>query len=384
MNPTMVFFFIVLALMALLTFLSVQVVRILCAQAWKKRASKIVLALNFLSIAGIAGSKSIFIGMPFAGELLQTMVIWFMFQLILISLFAVCRGILFVWHKMKPSSCSYDQSKRHFLQQAVCLPAAAGALSLYGGLVESRAIENTNFDIRLKNLPENFKGFSIAQLSDVHLGYFFSLDRLDEVLGQIVAKKPDVLLITGDLFDDREHNEQAADLVNSYVKGFPQGIYFCWGNHEYMAGKEKIAASLARTKIKVLAGSAVRLLDGERPLYLLGVDYPIDRLRDQAVQCEETMHSAMKDVPEAAVKVLMAHHSIFIDYAFANGVDLTMTGHTHGGQIGLFGIPLFPLFKYTRGMYQQEAFYGYVNSGAGSWCPFRLGCPPEISYFRLS
>jgi len=384
MNPTMVFFFIVLALMVLLTFLSVQVLRVLCAQSWKKRASKIVMALNLLSIVGIAGSKSIFSGMPFAGELLQAMVIWFMFQLILVSLFVVCRGILFVWHKMKPSSCRYDQSKRHFLQQAVCLPAAAGALSLYGGLVESRAIETTNFDIQLKDLPENFRGFKIAQLSDVHLGYFFSLDRLDEVLGQIAATKPDILLITGDLFDDREHNEQAADLVNTYVKDFPQGIYFCWGNHEYMAGKEKIAASLARTKIKVLAGSAVKLLDGKRPLYLLGVDYPIDRLRDQAVQCNETMQLAMKDVPADAVKVLMAHHSIFIDYAFANGVDLTMTGHTHGGQIGLFGIPLFPLFKYTRGMYRQDALYGYVNSGAGSWCPFRLGCPPEISYFRLS
>ncbi len=383
MNPTMVFFFIVLALMALLTFLSVQVVRILCTQAWGKRVSKLVLALNFLSIAGIAGSKSFFKGMPFAGELLQAIVIWFMFQLILVCLFAVYRGVLFICHKIKPSSCRYDPSKRYFLQQAVCLPAAAGALSLYGGLVESRAIENTDFDIQIKNLPKKFDGFCIAQLSDVHLGYFFSLDRLDEVLSQIAAAKPDILLITGDLFDDREHNEQAVDLVNTYVKDFPQGIYFCWGNHEYMAGREKIEASLARTKIKVLAGNAVKLLDGERPLYLLGVDYPIDRMRDQSAQCAETMNSAMKAVPSAAVKVLMAHHSIFIDYAFANGVDLTMTGHTHGGQIGLFGIPLFPLFKYTRGMYRQDDLYGYVNSGAGSWCPFRLGCPPEISYFHL-
>lgn len=383
-NPTILFFLIVIALMVLITMLTAKLLARLCPEKQQKKATRTVVALNVLAICGIAGSKSLFGDFTFAGALLQLVVIWFMFQLFAIALSAIWQLLFFVWQRLAGADVPLDEGRRQLCQQAAYLPlVAAGGISLYGSLDESQRIETVRQVVKLPRLPSALQGFTLAQLSDVHLGYFFSLEKLEATLVQIAANKPDVLLITGDLFDDRQHNAAAVKMVDAYVKAFPQGIYFCWGNHEYMRGAEEIAAALAQTSIKVLRDEATLLLSSARPLYLIGTDYPLDRSRSQAEQCQESLTEAMKDVPENAVKVLMAHHSIFIDSAFASGIDLTLTGHTHGGQIGLFGLPLVPLFKYTRGMYRQGALYGYVNSGAGSWCPFRFGCPAEITYFRL-
>ena len=81
--------------------------------------------------------------------------------------------------------------------------------------------------------------------------------------------------------------------------------------------------------------------------------------------------------------VLLAHHPEFIDNGAEKKAVLTLTGHTHGCQLGIFGIPLIPMFKYNRGMFIQGDSHGYVHSGNGSWFPYRLGCPPEIAYFTL-
>ena len=91
----------------------------------------------------------------------------------------------------------------------------------------------------------------------------------------------------------------------------------------------------------------------------------------------------MVNVPDDAVKILLAHHPEFIDDGAERNCALTLTGHTHGSQFGIFGVPLFPVFKYTRGVVKIGDSFGYVHVGNGSWFPFRLGCPPEIAYFTL-
>ncbi|MGN1049584.1 MAG: metallophosphoesterase, partial [Selenomonadaceae bacterium] len=135
--------------------------------------------------------------------------------------------------------------------------------------------------------------------------------------------------------------------------------------------------------IKLLCNSNQLVADGTRPLYLAGADYPIvkeqfDSLKDLYTE------KAMADLPDNAVKVLLAHHPDFIDNGAEYGAELVLTGHTHGCQIGIMGIPLVPGgFKYRRGMYQVGTTMGYVHSGNGSWFPIRIGCPPEIAVFTL-
>ncbi len=200
---------------------------------------------------------------------------------------------------------------------------------------------------------------------------------------QAAATGADALAVTGDLFDDDDMNAEAAQILDGFVPRFPKGIWFCYGNHEYFRNIEAIEAALVKTRVHVLRDASAMAVDGKRPLYFLGVDYP--RLRNLfALDGAASMEKAMEGVPDHAVKVLLAHHPDFFDAAAAHGVELALSGHTHGGQLGIFGVPLVPpVFKYMRGVYRVGITFGYVHCGNGSWFPYRLGCPPEIAVFAL-
>ena len=235
----------------------------------------------------------------------------------------------------------------------------------------------------MAGLGKRLQGYKIAQLSDIHLGVFFDLQKLEELMEQVSRTKADVLVITGDLFDDNRLNYKAAQLIDKYTSAFPQGIYYCRGNHEHIRGIQAIEIALSQTSIRELLNENVLLVDDIRPLYLAGVDYPMDREQFTVLQQLYTK-KALDNIPEGAVKVLLAHHPDFLDSAKAYNTELVLSGHTHGGQIGICGISLAPpVFKYMRGMYQQGNTRCYVHCGNGSWFPYRLGCPPEIAVFEL-
>ena len=245
----------------------------------------------------------------------------------------------------------------------------------------------------MRDLPESLAGFTIAQVSDIHLGRFFSLERLKGLLTQAAGEEPDLLAITGDIFDDAAMTPEAVAIVDSFVDSFPHGIWYCHGNHEHHRGIALVERSLSGTRIHALVNRAEVAVPGERPLVLAGTDYPMpppgtssaSHLDDETFQRtkREFMDETMRGVPQGAVTLLLAHHPEFIDDAREHGIPLTLTGHTHGSQVGIFGIPLFPVFKYTRGMFAKDGCYGYVHVGNGSWFPYRFGCPPEIACFRL-
>jgi len=382
MKEVMLFFSLVMLLMILISVAGIRVLLPLFSLSKRRKVLWLLIGADVLSIAGIAGSKTFFRDFPFAALGIKLIVIWLMFQLLVIVFSAVIVAGTFFYYKCQRGSKALDVSRRRFIMKSVMLPAAAG-LTAYGSFYESGALINTYHNIPLPELPTELDGFKICQISDVHLGLFFSLEKLEELLQKIIVQRPDVLMLTGDIFDDNEQNEQAVQLIDSYEKEFPQGIYFCWGNHEYMKGIAKLKALMDKTSIKVLCSSSEVLVNSKPPLYVLGADYPQSRDQGRAEEIKVSMDLALSGVPANAIKILLAHHSLFFDPAFAAGIDLTLAGHTHGGQLGLCGIPLVPLFKYTRGMYREGNSYGYVNSGAGSWLPFRCGCPPEITYLTL-
>ena len=147
---------------------------------------------------------------------------------------------------------------------------------------------------------------------------------------------------------------------------------------------EKIQADLAKTRVHALYNKAVKVPG--RDFWLAGVDYPMLREEKKFQQLKAKFtENALADIPaeERPRTILLAHHPEFIDDAAAAGVLLTLTGHTHGCQFGVLGLPLFPVFKYNRGLVEKGASYGYVHSGNGSWFPCRIGCAPEIAYFTV-
>ena len=220
-----------------------------------------------------------------------------------------------------------------------------------------------------KKIPENFNGFKIAQISDIHFGRTTNEKELEKTVRKINEMKPDIVIFTGDLFDDNRLNYKAAQLIDKYTSAFPQGIYYCRGNHEHIRGIQAIEIALSQTSIRELLNENVLLLDDIRPLYLAGVDYPMDREQFTVLQQLYTK-KALDNIPEGAVKVLLAHHPDFLDSAKAYNTELVLSGHTHGGQIGICGISLAPpVFKYMRGMYQQGNTRCYVHCGNGSWFP---------------
>ena len=98
---------------------------------------------------------------------------------------------------------------------------------------------------------------------------------------------------------------------------------------------------------------------------------------------DRMVHDAFDGIPEDSAKIFLAHHSDFIDAGFENRAFLTLTGHTHGTQFGIFGKPMITPFKYTRGMYSDGTHCGYVSRGSGGWFPFRFDTSRELTIFTL-
>lgn len=277
-------------------------------------------------------------------------------------------------------------SRRQLLQGALAaVPVLAIGFSTRTVYAASTELAVRRFTLPLMGLPPSLAGYKIVQISDTHLGPFFSLNRLELVLSLAQREQPDLVAITGDLVDDLTLLTPAVERLSSLVPHVRHGLYFCWGNHEYFRDIGQIRRVLAASPIKLLENSHVRLAVAERPFYLAGVDYPwANSGAAQAKKRRSFTAQALEGIPPAGFTILLAHHPDFLEDGFAHGLPLTLAGHTHGGQVVMAGQSLLPVrYRYMRGLYQMADHYGYVNSGAGSWFPFRLNCPPEIAVFTL-
>ena len=297
--------------------------------------------------------------------------------------------VRWIYRKFNPPK-PFDPARRRVLIHGMIYPALSLAISLYGNRIEKNHDVENFYDVPIKDLPPDLDGFRVAQISDLHLGAYFSLERLEALLQRIADAKPDLLAITGDIFDDVPMNPAAIKIVDAFTDKFKFGVWYIHGNHEHFRGIRAIEAGLAQTKIHWLVNRAEHVTS---KLYILGVDYPsrapitssddAEREKLFAEARKSFVDAAAAGVPDDAVKILLAHHPEFIDDGAERHFALTLTGHTHGSQFGFFRMPLFPVFKYTRGVVKIGDSFGYVHVGNGSWFPFRLGCPPEIAYFTL-
>ena len=315
----------------------------------------------------------------------------FLMSQLICGLLVICAVVVRFFYRKFHKPEPFDPVRRRALVHGMIYPLASLAISLYGNRIEKNSDVQNFYDVPVKNLPPELENFTVAQISDIHLGAYYSLERLEALLQRITESKPDLLAITGDIFDDAEMNPAAIKLVDSFTDKFKFGIYYIHGNHEYFRGIAAIEQMLAQTKIHVLINRSEKVTS---KLFMLGVDYPqrapimssggdAEREKIFAEARKNFVDKAMANVPADSIKILLAHHPEFIDDGAERNFVLTLTGHTHGSQFGIFGVPLFPVFKYTRGIVKIGDSIGYVHSGNGSWFPFRIGCPPEIAYFTL-
>jgi len=251
--------------------------------------------------------------------------------------------------------------------------------AVYGVLIERTYVEVNKIEIRLVNLPSEFEGFSIVQLSDFHHGKFISLKYIKKCLKLAAELRPDILALTGDYVDTEEdYIVPLAESLKPYATSIP--TYAVLGNHEYWADAKFIAEKLKSAGVNVLLNQNVPLQRNGARIWLLGID---------DVEGDFRPRTAVRGINKDEVKILLAHNPCSIDSAVKNEIDLLLCGHTHGGQITL---PLLgPIFlngtngkRYPSGLFQVEKTQMYVSKGLGvSILPLRFRTRPEITYFKI-
>ncbi|RKH56057.1 metallophosphoesterase [Corallococcus llansteffanensis] len=273
---------------------------------------------------------------------------------------------------------SVDAERRRFLSQAT----AGGALALGGGLAgygswrAFTAPEVTELVVRIPRLPRALEGLSIVQLTDLHVGAFIQRRFLDELVRRANALKPDLVAITGDLVDGSvpRLGGFVAALGNLQAR---YGRFFVTGNHDYSSGADAWVAHLRSLGITSLRNRHVRIGDAGGAFDLVGVDdwHGARRLGQKGYDLKQAL--AGRDPERAAV--LLAHQPANFTVAAEQGVDLQISGHTHGGQLFPMTALIGLRWEHTAGHYRHGDSHIYVSRGCGFWGPpMRLGSPPEL------
>jgi predicted MPP superfamily phosphohydrolase len=335
--------------------------------------------------------------------LLQAPFGWWMLSSIIgfvaIALFyaggVLVRGLYWSYRKLLPAGQSQallSPERRHFLYRtAVLVSASPFAACAYGMLYERRDIETTRQRIKLPRLPKAFDGFRIAQISDIHIGPFMPAEDVRRCVAMVNQLKPDLVALTGDFVTWKASPEVAVVEALSGIHA-PFGIFGCLGNHEIWAGvQDSITRLFAAQGTRILRLQNVGVdTSGER-LNLIGVDYqmgPVAEPSRPGIVTEYLEGVGSLIVPDT-VNILLSHNPNTFDRAAELGIDLSLAGHTHGGQIALEYIspdisPARLITPYVRGWFQKGNSQLYVNRGIGTiFSPVRIGSPPEITLYEL-
>lgn len=281
-----------------------------------------------------------------------------------------------------------DPSRRAALTRVGQAVPFAAMVTGGGGLVEGgRAPVLKELEIRIPELPAALDGFRIGQTTDVHVGPFVSAADLEHAIARLDEAGVDLQVMTGDLIDDLAQLDETIGALAS-VRA-THGLVAILGNHEYWVGPKRIrraydAAIAGGAPLRLLVDEAHELEHRGARLRVVGVDYPLrDRGPRRAVM-RATADRAFGPAAPGVPTVCLSHHPDFFEFSAARGAALTLSGHTHGGQISLLGWrPLGAAFDYPLGSYRRGDAHLYVSAGTGHWMPYRVGTPTEITVLVL-
>jgi predicted MPP superfamily phosphohydrolase len=315
--------------------------------------------------------------------------------------------------RLLPHSASltggFSSSRRTFFQYAAVLAGGFPFLAATYGFAAGRLRYTiVRVDVPVANLPKELEGMRIAQLSDIHIGDYMPPPEIARAVDMANSLQPDISFVTGDFVSSVGDPLDACISELSRLRA-PLGVWGCNGNHEIYAGVEDDAERLFREKgMRLLRGSSVVVEHNGGRFNLLGVDYQRDHMVSGERAGPESMlseieHLIRRDMPN----VLLSHNPNSFHRAAELGIELSLAGHTHGGQVkfeivdhsvsparlispfvaGLYRLPI-PMNGHgaaepgiSNGL-QKAALY--VNRGLGTFgFPVRIGVPPEITLLTL-
>lgn len=290
----------------------------------------------------------------------------------------ICALVTFLRSRIKTP---FSSGRRQFLNTTATAICAAPAVALTTGMIIRKDFQVKEFDLKIAGLPKDLQGLRLLQLSDIHMGTYFSANDLRRVVDASNNLRADLAFVTGDLITNPSDplDDCLAELKR--LKS-ASGAWGCLGNHESISMVSDYATAQARKQnLFFLRKEAQELKFGNARLNLVGVDHQFKR-QGYLVGVEEL-------VKRDALNLLLSHNPDVFPLAAKQGFDLILSGHTHGGQINLevanSNLNIVDLVTpYTKGLYEKPGSTLYVTSGLGTiGVPVRLGAPPEITLIRL-
>ena len=239
-----------------------------------------------------------------------------------------------------------------------------------------------NVDVPIRGLPVALQGFSIAQISDIHVGSAIRRNYVDAIVDAVNGLRPDLIAVTGDVVDGSVP-ELAAHTAPLGRLRARHGAFFVTGNHEYYSGEMAWTAEFRRLGLKVLLNEHTVLSHDGAPLVVAGVtDFSAHHF-NPAQRSDPA--AALAGAPSnAGAKILLAHQPRSAHAAATAGYDLQLSGHTHGGQFWPWNLFLRLQQPFTAGLHRLNELWVYVSRGTGYWGPpNRFGAPSEITRLRL-
>jgi len=317
-----------------------------------------------------------------------------------VTLVAIGRGGRAAWRRSRARGAGPDaeiapaapvpagpgSTRREFLGLAAAALPPLFTFSLTGvARAQLSHFRVRRFTLALPGLPRDLEGMSIAQVSDIHVGPFTSDRLLRSMVDAVNELRADLVLLTGDLIN-RELSDLsgALDLARAMPGRFGQCLIE--GNHDLFEDAREFDARARASGIPFLRDESIVLTVRGQPVQLLGVRWSEGtpaQPREAAIA--QSVRSVLPLRQAGAFPILLAHHPHAFDAAAAAGLPLTLSGHTHGGQLMLNDHegagPL--LFRYWSGRYVRGSSQLIVSNGVGNWFPLRVNAPAEIVYLTL-
>ncbi|SET52580.1 hypothetical protein SAMN05660297_02671 [Natronincola peptidivorans] len=249
------------------------------------------------------------------------------------------------------------------------------------GWWSARNLEIVRYEVQLDKEVETLQEVNIVMLSDLHLGRFVNRNQLEKIVEEISSLSPDLIVMPGDIIDDRVDTFVEQNMMEVFHKlNPPLGIYASMGNHEYIGGQvEEAEKYFIKSGINVVRDQHVKIANA---FYLVGRE---DKAYERFIGSpRKSLEEILLDVDRGLPIIMLDHQPVDIDEAGAAGVDIQLSGHTHRGQ-------LFPFRIFTRKIFMVD--WGYekignthviVTSGAGTWGPpMRVGHSSEIVHVKV-
>jgi uncharacterized protein len=269
-----------------------------------------------------------------------------------------------------------DPSRRRFFAEVGVL-GLVGASAAYGYREATRLARVKRVEIPVIGLHPDLEGLRIVQITDLHVGSSVQRDAVQAIVDKVQSLAPHLIAVTGDLVDGSvtELSRHTAPLAGLSA---PLGAWFVTGNHEYYSGARAWVAEVERLGIAALMNEHRILAHKDARICLGGVT---DRKAgDLLPEHESDLEGAFLDAPDADLRVLLAHQPQAVYQAAGLGVDLQLSGHTHGGQYFPFNLLVHLFQPIVAGLHRVEQTWLYVSRGTGFWGPpNRAGSESEIT-----